>query len=170
MFKCPGSTNYDVMMSDVIVTGANGDVTMRDVLAGKRSHAYIFPSADVWASSLYYFNIYIVNLESDHSFTIFCKLIYLYVYNVYRSWASCNWATYPEVISVDICTLVYFSSNLIILLIKSHDKYQSLILNGLARAEKANSINQSILVHHRSYWKELRPLVTPLGILYKRGH
>ena len=51
-FKCPGSTNYDIMMSDVIVTGANGDVTMRDVLA------YIFPSADFWASCLYYFNIY----------------------------------------------------------------------------------------------------------------
>ena len=51
-FKCPGSTNYDIMMSEVIVTGANGDVTMRDVLA------YIFPSADFWASCLYYFNIY----------------------------------------------------------------------------------------------------------------
>ena len=89
-FKCPGSTNYDVMMSDVIVTGANGDVTMRDVLAGKRAHAYIFPSADFWASCLYYFNIYILNFESDHSFTIFYKLIYLYIYNVYRSWASCN--------------------------------------------------------------------------------
>ena len=80
----------------------------RDILAGKRSHAYIFPSADFWVSCLYYFNIYIVNLESDHSFTIFCVLIYLYIYNVYRSWASCNWATYPEVISVNICTLVYF--------------------------------------------------------------
>ena len=132
----------------------------RDILAGKRSHAYIFPSADFWASCLYYFNIYIVNLESDHSFTIFCELIYLYISNVYRSWASCNWATYPEVISVDICTLVYFSSNLISLLIKSHDKYQSFILIGLARAEKANSRNWSILVHYRSYQKELRPLVT----------
>ena len=78
-FKCPRSTNYDVMMRDVIVTGANGDVTMRDVLAGKHSHAYIFPSAGFWASCLYYFNIYIVNLESDHNFTIFCELIYLYI-------------------------------------------------------------------------------------------
>ena len=51
----------------------------RDILAGKRSHAYIFPSADFWASCLYYFNIYIVNLESDHSFMIFCELIYLYI-------------------------------------------------------------------------------------------
>ena len=138
-------------------------------MAGKRSHAYIFPSADFWASCLYYFNIYIVNLESDHSFTIFCELIYLYIYNVYRSWASCNWATYPEVISVNICTLVYFSSNLISLLIKSHDKYQSLILIGLARAEKANSRNRSILVHYRSYWKELRPLVNPWAFCIKEG-
>ena len=56
----------------------------RDILAGKRSHAYIFPSSDFWASCLYYFNIYIINLESDHSFTIFCQLIYSYIHNVYR--------------------------------------------------------------------------------------
>ena len=31
-FKYPGSTNCDVMVSDVIVTEANGDVTMRDVI------------------------------------------------------------------------------------------------------------------------------------------
>ena len=175
-FKYPGSMNCDVMMSDVIVTGTNGDVTIRnvnkpiarksyapmkhslahlkrfhksllsmhsqtftkmalivaititilggmlnvtwperksvlgtssrssrsselaksrthirchgyaepefarDVLAGKRFHAYIFPSADFWASRLYYFDTYIVNLESDHNFTIFYELIYLYIY------------------------------------------------------------------------------------------
>ena len=141
----------------------------RDVFGGKTFHAYIFPSTDFWASCLYYLNIYIVNLESDHNFTIFCELIYSYIYNVYRSWAACNWATYPEVISVNICTLVYFSSNLIILLIKSHDKYQSLILIGLARAEKANSRNRSVLVHYRSYWKELRPLVTPWAFCIKEG-
>ena len=27
----------------------------RDILSGKRSHPYIFPSADFWASCLYYF-------------------------------------------------------------------------------------------------------------------
>ena len=96
-------------------------------------------------------------------------ILYIYIYNVYRSWASCNWATYPEVISVNICTLVYFSSNLISLLIKSHDKYQNLILVGLTRAEKANSRNRSILVHYRSYWKELRPLVTPWAFCIKEG-
>ena len=141
----------------------------RDILAGKHSHAYLFPSADFWASCLYHFNMYIVNLESDHNFAIFCELIYLYIYNVYRSGASCNWAIYPEVISVNICTLVYFSSNLIVLLIKSHDKYQSLILIGLVRAEETNSGNRSILVHYRSYWKELRPLVTPWAFCIKEG-
>ena len=173
-FKYPGSMNCDVMMSDVIVTGTNGDVTIRnvnkpiarkryapmkhslahlkrfcksslsmhsqtftkmalivaititilggmlnvtwperksvigtsscssrsselaksrthirchgyaepefarDVLAGKRFHAYIFPSADFWASRLYYLNTYIVNLESDHNFMIFYEHIYLF--------------------------------------------------------------------------------------------
>ena len=87
--------------------------------------------------------------------------IYIYIYNVYRSWSSCNWASYPKAILVTIGTLVYFSSKMIVLMIKSHDKYQSLILIGLARAEKANSGIRSILVHYRSYWRELRPLVTP---------
>ena len=141
----------------------------RDFFGGKTFHAYIFPSADFWASCLYYFNIYIVNLESDHNFTIFFELIYLYIYNVCCLLASCNWATYPEVISVDICTLVYFSSNLIVLIIKSRDKYQSLILIGLARAEKANSRNRYILVHYRSYWRELQPLVTPWAFCIKEG-
>ena len=53
-----------------------------------------------------------------------------------------------------IYTLVYFSSKMIVLVTKSHDKYQSLILIGLARAEKASSRNRSVLVHYRSYWRE----------------
>ena len=73
--------------------------------------------------------------------------IYIYIYNVYRSWASCSWATYPADISVNIYTLVYFSSKIIALIIKSHDKYQSIILIGLTHAEKASSENRSVLVH-----------------------
>ena len=80
--------------------------------------------------------------------------IYIYLF-FYSSWPSCNWATYPEAILVNIYTLVYFSSKMIVLIIKSHDKYQSLILIGLARAEKASSGNRS---------------GDPLGRLYKRGH
>ena len=58
---------------------------------------------------------------------------------------------------------------MIVLIIKSHDKYQSLILIGLARAEKTSSGNQSVLVHYRSYWRGWRPLVTPWACCIKEG-
>ena len=109
---------------------------------------------DFWASREYYFDAYTVNLELDDNFKVFFDLVYLYIFILYRSWPSCNWATYPEAILVNIYTLVYFSSKVIVLVIKSHDKYQSLILIGLARAEKASSGNRSVLVHYRSYWRE----------------
>ena len=65
--------------------------------------------------------------------------IYIHIYNVYRSWVSYNWATYPEDIFTEIYTLVYFYPKVMVLVIKSHDKYQSIILVGLAPVEKANS-------------------------------
>ena len=99
----------------------------------------------------------------------FSIILYIYIYNVYRSWASCNWATYPEAILVKIYTLVYFSSKVIVLVIKSHDKYQSLILIALAHAEKASSGNRSVLVHYRSYWRGWQPLVTPWACCIKEG-
>ena len=135
--------------------------TKRTFLAGKRLGTYIFPFADFWASSVYYFDAYTVNLELDNNFKVFFDFVYLYIYLFYLSWASCDWATYPEDILVKIYTLVYFSSKIILLMIKSHDKYQSRILIGLAHAEKASSGNRSIFVHYRSYWREWRPLVTP---------
>ena len=58
----------------------------RDVLAGKRFDAYIFPSADFCASRVYYLDIYTVNLESDVNFTVFYDLIYLYIYTFYCLW------------------------------------------------------------------------------------
>ena len=70
--------------------------------------------------------------------------IYIYSFFIVRG-HPCNWAAYPEAIFVNICTLVYFSAKMIVLVIKSHDKYQSLILIGLARAEKASSRNRSVL-------------------------
>ena len=138
----------------------------KNVLAGKHLDAYIFPSADFCASRVYYLDIYTVNLESDVNFTVFYDLIYLYIYTFYCSWSSCNWATYPRII---IYTLVYFSLNLIISVIKSHDKYQSLILIGLALTEKASSGVQSILFHLRSYWRGWQPLVTPWACCIKEG-
>ena len=47
VFKHPGSTNYDDIVSDVIVTERNGDITMRDVnkpIARKRyaqKHSFV---------------------------------------------------------------------------------------------------------------------------------
>ena len=52
----------------------------KNVLAGKHLDAYIFPSADFYASRVYYLDIYTVNLESDVNFTVFYDLIYLYIY------------------------------------------------------------------------------------------
>ena len=68
----------------------------RDVCTGKRLGIYIFPSTDFCTFPVYYLDTYTVNLELDDDFTVFYNLIYLYIYNVYRSWASCNWATYPR--------------------------------------------------------------------------
>ena len=51
-----------------------------NVLAGKSLDVYIFPSADFCASRVDYLDIYTVKLESDVNFTVFCDLIYLYIY------------------------------------------------------------------------------------------
>ena len=141
----------------------------KNILVGKHFDTYIFPSADFCTSRVDYLDTYTVNLDSDDNFTVFHGLIYLYIYNVYRSWSSCNWATYTGAILVNIYTLAYFSSNLIVLIIKSHDKYQSLIIVGLAHVEKASSGIWSLLSHYRSYWREWRPLVTPWADCIKEG-
>ena len=141
----------------------------QNILAGKRSRTYIFPSADFYAFQVYYFDRYTVNLELCDTFKVLFDLVYLYIFAFYRSWASCNLATSPEDISAEIYTLVYFSSKAILLMIKSHDKYQSRILVGLAHAERANFGNRSIFVHNRSYWREWRPLVTPWADCIKEG-
>ena len=120
----------------------------QNVLAGKRFDTYIFPSADFCAFRVYYLDTYTVNLELDDNFKVFYDLVYLYIFTFYCSWSSCNWATYP---SVSLYTLVYFSLNWIVLVIRIHDKYQSLILIRLALTEKASSRIQCILFHFRSY-------------------
>ena len=92
----------------------------KNVLAGKRFHTYVFSIADSWPSHVFYLDTYTVNLDSDNSFMVFYGLVYVYIY-IYafcRSWSSCNRATYPKAI---IYTLVYFPSNLINSVIKSHD-------------------------------------------------
>ena len=63
-------------------------------LAGKCLSTYLCLFADFWASSVYYLDTCTVNLELDDNFKALYDFIYLYIYNVYRSWASCNLATY----------------------------------------------------------------------------
>ena len=65
----------------------------QNVLAGKCSDTYIFPSADFCAFRVYYFDAYMVNLELDDNFKVFFDLVYLYIFTFYRSWPSCDWAT-----------------------------------------------------------------------------
>ena len=137
-------------------------------MAGKRLDTYIIPSADFWASRIYYLDTYTVNLEFDDDFPVVYDLlyIYMYIYTFYRSWSSCTWAIYPRAI---LYTLVYFSLNSVVFGIGSQDKYQSFILIGLALTGKASSIIQYILFRFRSYWRSWRPLVTPLPGCIKEG-
>ena len=136
----------------------------RNVLAGKHLDVYIFLSTDFCASCIDYLDIYTVYLESDVNFMVFYNLIYLYIYTFYRSWSSCNWATYPKVL-----LYTYFSLNSIVSVIRIHDKYQSLILIGLALTEEANSRIQYILFPFQSYRRGWRPLVTPWACCIKEG-
>ena len=139
----------------------------KNVLAGKHLDTYIFPSADFCAFRVYCLDIYTVNLESDDNFTVFYDLIYLYIYTFYRSWPSCNWVTYPRVI---LYTLAYFSLNSIVSVIRIHDKYQSLILIGLALTEKASSQNSVYFIPLSIVLERLPTSGDPLGWVYKRGH
>ena len=120
----------------------------QNILAGKCSRTYIFPSADFYASKVYYFNRYTINLELCDNFKVIFGIVCLYIFAFYCSWAFCNLATFLVDISADIYTLVYFSSELILLMFKSHDKYQSYILVGLGHTKKAKFKNRSIFVHN----------------------
>ena len=138
-------------------------------LAGKDFRAYLCPYSDLWASCRIYLYIYTIILEFYDKFRRFYEYIYLYIYNSCRRRLSCKWASYPLAFAVKLCTLVYFSSKASLLMIKSHKKYQSIDLIGLALLEKAYAENRSFLNHNRSYWRELRPLVTPWTWCIKEG-
>ena len=89
---------------------------------------------------------------------MFCKLIYLYICAFYLSWVSCEFATLSSNI---LYTLVYLLLKWINSVIRIHDNYLSCFLVGLALTCKASSQIRYILLHYRSSWRELRPLVTP---------
>ena len=124
-------------------------------MAGKSFRAYLCPYSDLWASCRIYLYIYTIILEFYDKFRRFCEYIYLYIYNSCHLRLSCKWASYPLAFAVKSYTLVYFSSKASLLMIKSHKKYQSIDLIGLALVEKAYAKNRSFLSHNRSYWREL---------------
>ena len=132
---------------------------------GKHFNAYILPSTNVYASWMDYFGRYIRNLESESRIMRFYKLIYLYICAFDLSWVSWEPVTLSSKIATlasDILyTLVYLLSKWINSVIRIHDEYQSCFLVGLALTCKASSQIQYILLHFRTNWRELRPLVTP---------
>ena len=95
---------------------------------------------------LLYIYIYTAILEFNDKFKRFCEYIYLYIYDSCHLRLSCEWASYPGAFVVKSYTLVYFSSKASLLMIKNHNKYQSINLIGLAHVEKAYSKNRSIIV------------------------
>ena len=139
---------------------------------GKRLCAYILPYTNVYASWMNYFDRYIKNLESEYRTMSFYKLTYLYICAFDSSWMTWERATLSSKIATLACnilyTLVYLLSEWSFSVIRIHDKYHRRFLVGLALACKASSQIQYILLHFCTNWRELRPLVTPLGILYKR--
>ena len=52
-------------------------------LAGKRLIIYIFLFVDFWASSMFYLDTYMVNLELNDNFKVFYDRIYLYIYMMF---------------------------------------------------------------------------------------
>ena len=160
--RCGGILQNTIMRGVTILpyycTALETTTFATDIFGGNRINAYIFPFANVYAYWVNYFDTYTRNLESECKIMIFSKLVYLYICAFYLSWVSCEWATLS---SVSLYTLVYLSLKWINSLIRIHDKYQSYFLVGLALTCKANSQIRCILLHYRSSWRELRPLVTP---------
>ena len=110
-----------------------------------------------------------VNLELDDNFKVFFDLVYLYIFIFYRSWPSCNRAKYPEAILVNICTLVYISSKVIVLIIKSHDKYQS-YSNWVSPCRKGQFWKSVCFSPLSIVLERVATSGDPLSMLYKRGH
>ena len=117
-------------------------------LAGKDVIAYLCPYSDLWASCRIYLYICTIILELCDKFKRFHVLIYLYICKSFRLRLSCKWASYPLAFAVKLYTLVYFSSKASLLMIKSHKKYQSIDLIGLALGEKAYAKNRSFSNHN----------------------
>ena len=117
--------------------------------------SYCCPYADLWASCRIYLYRCTVSLVFCGKYRQFRAFIFLYMCKCHQLWLSCTWASYFLAFVVKLFTLVYFSSKARLLMRKSHKKYQSNNLTGLALVEKAYAGNRSFLGHNRSYWREL---------------
>ena len=142
---------------------------METFLEGQYYETYLRLFADLCASCHIKLRIYKVDLEFKDGFKVIYNHIYLYIYDLYLCLSFCKWASYPGALAIKTYTLVYFSSKANLLMIKSHDKNQSIDLIGLAHVEKAYSRIRLFLGHNQPHWRELRPLVTPWAWCIKEG-
>ena len=142
---------------------------METFMEGKRFKICLSPFSDLCASCHTQLRSLLINLEFGKRFKVDYEYIYLYIYRVCHCRLSCKWASFPLAFAVKSYTLVYFSSKASLLMRKSHKKNQSIDLIGLAIVEKAYVENRLFLNHNRSYWRELRPLVTPWTWPIKEG-
>ena len=78
-----------------------------DSFGGKCFYAYIFPSTNVNASWMNYFDRYIKNLESEYRTMEFYKLAYLYICAFDSSWVSWEHATLSSKIATLACNILY---------------------------------------------------------------
>ena len=138
-------------------------------MAGKRSGICLCLFSDLCASCHSQLRLFEINLEFENRFKVIYVNIYLYIYVLCCCLLSCKLASYHGAFAIKMYTLVYFSSKENLLMIKSYNKNQSINLIGLAHVEKAYSENRLFLGHNRPYWRELRPLVTPLVRCIKEG-
>ena len=81
----------------------------RPVLAGKCLRTYIYLFTHFWAVRMFYISRYTVNLGLGDNYQILIDRIYLYIYNIYRSWVSCKGAIHFANIFTKSYTLFIFS-------------------------------------------------------------
>ena len=127
------------------------------------------PYTDFWASCRIYIREGTEILVFYYKIKSFCTFICLYIRKFLRFRSSCKWASFPLAFAVKTYTLVYFVSKASLLIIKSYNKYQSIVLIGLAPLEKAYAKYRPFLGHNGPDWRELRPLVTPWTWPIKEG-
>ena len=142
---------------------------METFIARKRSGICLCLFSDLCASCHSQLRLFKINLKFRNRFKVIYVNIYLYIYVFCCSLLPYKLASYPGAFAIKMSTLVYFSSKVTLLMIKSCYKNQSINLIGIAHVGKAYSGNRLFLEHNRPYWRELRPLVTPWVRCIKEG-